>query len=80
MFLQKNPHAEVSKMSFKEIIELASDSFQKVKRVTYQRYKLFTRMPEQGETLEAFDAALTAQAVKSELGNLEDEIVRDLYT
>ena len=67
-------------MSFKEIIELASDSFQKVKCVLYQRYKLFTRMPEQGETLEAFYAALTAQAVRSELGNLEDEIVRDLFS
>ena len=77
--LQKNPHAENSKMSFKEITELASVSFQKVKCVTYERYKLFTRMQESGESLETFHAALTAQAARSELGTLESEIVRDLF-
>ena len=33
-FLQKNPHVEISKMSFREITELAEVSFQKVKYVT----------------------------------------------
>ena len=66
-------------MSFKEITELASVSFQKVKCVTYERYKLFTQKPESGELLEAFHAALTAQAARSELGTLESEIVHDLF-
>ena len=35
-------------------------------------------MQESGESLEAFHAALTAQAARSELGTLESEIVRDL--
>ena len=78
-FLQKNPHAEISKMSFRDITELAAVSFQKVKCVTYERYKLFTRMQEPGESLEAFHAALTAQAARSELGTLERKIVRDLF-
>ena len=78
-FLQKNPHAEISKMTFREITELAEVSFQKVKCVTYERYKLFTRMQESGESLESFHAALTAQTVRSELGTLENEIVRDLF-
>ena len=42
-FLHKNLHAEVSKTSFKEMVELAADSFQKVKCVTYERYRLFTK-------------------------------------
>ena len=66
-------------MSFREITELAEVSFQKVKCVTYERYELFTRMQESGESLEAFHAALTAQAARSELGTLESEIVRDLF-
>ena len=66
-------------MSFKEITELAEVSFQKVKCVTYDRYKLFRRMQESGESLEAFHTALTAQAARSELGTLEKEIVRDLF-
>ena len=36
-------------------------------------------MQESGESLEAFHAALTAQAARSELGTLESEIVRDLF-
>ena len=67
-FLQKNPHVEISKMLFKEITELAEVLFQKVKYVTYERYKLFTRMQESEESLEAFHAALTAQAARSESG------------
>ena len=79
-FLQKNPHVELSKISFREITELAEVWFQKVKCVTYERYKLFTRRQGSGESLEAFHAALTAQAARSELGTLESEIVRDLFT
>ena len=78
-FQQKNPHAEISEMLFKEITNLASTSFQNVKYVTYERYKLFTRLQEPGEKLEAFHEALTAQAARSELENLENEIVRDLF-
>ena len=54
-------------MSFSEITELAKVSFQKEKYVTYERYKLFTQMQESGESLEAFHAALTAQAARSDL-------------
>ena len=78
-FLQKNPHVEVTKMLFKDITELAEVSFQKVKCMTYERYKLFTRMQESGESLEVFHAALTAQTARSELRTLENEIVRDLF-
>ena len=78
-FLQKNPHVEISKISFREITELAEVSFLKVKCVTYERYKLFTQMQESGESLEVFHAALTAQAARSELGTLESEIVRGLF-
>ena len=79
MILQKNPHVQLSKLSFREITELAEASFQKVKCVTYERYKLFTRMQESGASVEAFHAALTAQAARSELGTLESEIVRVLF-
>ena len=40
---------------------------------------MFNRAQETGETLEAFHAALTAQAAKAELGTLENELVRDLF-
>ena len=58
---------------------LAKTSFDKSQSVTYERYKLFNRSQETGESLEVFHAALTAQAAKAELGTLEDELVRDLF-
>ena len=61
------------------MVALAKVSFDKTQSVTYERYKLFNRAQETGEALEAFHAALTAQAAKAELGTLEDELVRDLF-
>ena len=78
-FVQKNPHVEVSKLEFREMVALAKIAFDKTQSVTYERYKLFNRAQETGETLEVFHAALTAQAAKAELGTLEDELVRDLF-
>ena len=69
-FMQKNPHVEISKLAFKNIIEMVKFAFQKVKSVTYERSKLISRAQQSGETLEAFHAALTAQAARSELGTL----------
>ena len=61
------------------MVALAKTSFDKSQSVTYERYKLFNRSQETGESLEAFHAALTAQAARAELGTLEDELVRDLF-
>ena len=78
-FVQKNPHVEISKLEFKEMVRLAKETFEKYRSITYERYKLFNRSQEIGESLEAFHAALTAQAAKSALDSLEDELVRDLF-
>ena len=61
------------------MVRLAKETFEKCQSITYERYKLFNRSQESGESLEAFHAALTAQAVKSALDTLEDELVRDLF-
>ena len=78
-FVQKNPHTEVSKLEFGEMVELPKISFEKTQGVTYERYKLFNRSHEAGETLKAFHAALTAQSARAELETLENELVRDLF-
>ena len=78
-FVQENPHAKISKLELKEMVTLAKVIFEKPQSITYERYKFFNRSQESGETLEAFHAALTAQAGKSELGVLDDVLVRDLF-
>ena len=77
-FVQKNPHVENSKLQFKEMARLAKETFEKCQSITYERYKLFNRSQEMGESLESFQAALTAQAAKAALDTLED-LVRDLF-
>ena len=77
--MHKKPHTEVSKFELREMVALAKISFDKAQSVTYERYKLFNREQKTGETLEAFQAALTAQAARAELGTLENELVRDLF-
>ena len=61
------------------MVRLAKVSFEKTKNNTYERYRLFSRAQESGETLESFHVALTAQAATAELGGLEEELVRDLF-
>ena len=78
-FVQKNPHVEVSKLEFKEMARLAKETFEKCQSITYERYKLFNRSQEMGESSESFHAALAAQAAKPALDTLEDELVRDLF-
>ena len=40
--MQKNPHTEVSKLEFREMVALAKVSFDKTQSVTYEPYKLRT--------------------------------------
>ena len=78
-FVQKNPHTEISKLGFREIVRLAKISFEKTKSITYERYKLLTRSQETNETLKSFHSVLTAPAAKVELGVLKKELVRDFF-
>ena len=61
------------------MVRLAKATFEKPQSITYERYKLFNRSQETGKSLEAFHAAFTAQAAKSALDTLEDELVIDLF-
>ena len=55
------------------------NAFEKVKRALFKRYWLLNRTQKQNDLLEAFHAALTAQLAKSDLGTLEDELVRYFF-
>ena len=59
---------------------IAEDSFENLKNITNEKYKLFNRVQESNKTIEAFYDALTAQAASSELGAHENELMRDLFT
>ena len=62
------------------MVRLAKVTFENSPSTTYERYKLFKRSQEVGESLETFHAALTAETARSALEKLEVELVRDLFT
>ena len=60
-------------------MKLLEQAFKEEKNTIYERMLLFCRSQKNNESLESFHAALTEQASKCELGNLEEELVRDLF-
>ena len=68
--MHKNPHVEISKLIFKEINDMTGVAFQK-RRVLQTKGVSYS--------IEAFRAALTADAASSKLGTMEDELVRDFF-
>ena len=62
-----------------DLNNIITSTLEKVKSGPYERHKLFTRAQEPNETSGTFQAALTAQAARSEFGALKDELLRDLF-
>ena len=70
---------ETSKLTFKDVINTAKIKIHKkgVSRIRFKKF--FNKTQQQGEALQAFRAALTAEAARSEFGAMEDELVKDLF-
>ena len=69
----------MKKNEYKRNFGLSKEAFEKIKNVTYEMSMLFTLTQEVTEALNAFHATAKAQAARSQLGTLEDEIVGDLF-
>ena len=50
------------------------------RNVTFDRYLLLTRRQQKGETMEQFHSALSSLAEFCQLGALEDDLLRDIFT
>ena len=76
---QKLPHADITELTFDELWGQLDHVFYIKRNATVARVTFFSRKQTEGETLERFDATLTAQAAKCQLHDLEQELVRDLF-
>ena len=77
---RKFPHTNVETKTTKEIWEELETTFIRPRNVTFDRYLLLTRRQQRGETMEQFHSALHSLAEHCQLGHLEDEILRDIFT
>ena len=80
MHSRKFPHTNVEAKSTKEIWEELELTFIRPRNVTFDRYLLLTRRQQRGETMEQFHSALRSLAEHCQLGTLEDELLRDIFT
>ena len=74
------PHTNVETKTTKEICEVLETTFIRPRNVTFDRYLLLTRRQQRGETREQFHSALRSLAEHCQLGHLEDELLRDIFT
>ena len=77
---RKFPHTNVETKTKQEIWEELEITFIRQRNVTFDGYLLLTRRQQRGETMEQFHSALRSLAEHCQLGHLEDELLRDIFT
>ena len=80
MHSMKYTHTNVEAKSTKEIWKELELTFIRPRNVTFDRYLLLTRRQQRGETMEQFYSALRSLAEHCQLGALEEELLRDIFT
>ncbi len=77
--IQRFPHVQLSELHFHELWDYLDQDFLVERNITVERVKILSRRKRPPETLEQCHAALTGLAAKCRLGNLEDELIRDVF-
>ena len=80
MHARKFPHTNVESKSTMELWDELEQAFIRPRNVTFDRYLLLTRKQHRRETIEQFHSALRSLAEHCQLANLEDELLRDIFT
>ena len=78
-FSHKNPGKRILDISFAEFWELLKTTFTVTTNLTYERFKFFSRRQKEHESLEKFHETLSKLAKNCKLGELESELVRDIF-
>ena len=80
MHTRKYPHTNVENITTQQLWEELELTFIRPRSVTFDRYLLLTRRQQKGETMEEFHSALRSLAQFCQLGALEDDLLRDIFT
>ena len=80
MHARKFSHANVETKSTMELWDELEQTFIRPRNVTFDGNLLLTRKQHRGETMEQFHSALRSLAEHCQLVDLEDELIRDIFT
>ena len=80
MHARKFPYKNVESKSTMELWDELEQTFIRPRNVTFDRYLLLTRKQYRGETMKQFHSALRSLAEHCQLVDLEDELLRDIFT
>ena len=80
MHTRKYPHTNVENITTLQLWEELELTFIRPRNVTFDRYLLLTRRQQTGETTEQFHSDLRSLAEFCQLGALEDDLLRDIFT
>ena len=78
-FSHKNPGKRILDINFAEFWELLKTTFMVTTNLTYERFKFFGRRQKEKESLEKCHEILSELAKNCKLGELESELVRDIF-
>ena len=78
-FSHKNPGKRILDINFAEFWELLKTTFTVTTNLAYERFKLFGQRQKENESLEKFHETLPELAKNCKLGELEPELVRDIF-
>ena len=78
-FSHKSPGKRLLDINFAEFWELLKTTFTVTTNLTYDRFKFFGRRQKENESLVKFHEILSELAKNCKLGELESELVRDIF-
>ena len=78
-FSHKNPGKIILDINFAEFWELLKTTFTVTTNLTYERFTFFGRRQKEHESLEKFHQTLSELSKNFKLGELESELVRDIF-
>ena len=79
LFKDKYPHTTLWNLRARELIQLATECFHVKRNRTLDRHKFFSRMQQQGETLQQFWHALNGLAALCDFGEITNTLVLDMF-
>ena len=79
LFKDKYPHTTLWNLKARELIQLATECYHVKRNRTLNRHNFFSRMQQQGETLQQFWHALNGLAALCDFGEITNTLVLDMF-
>ena len=79
IYQQRFPHSDIERITVFELAHELALSFTQPRKITYDRFLLFTCKQKQNEKLENFHCRLKVLGAKCRLGSAEEDLIKDIF-